>query len=1004
MLGNGRKLVGAMLAFVCTGALAGSGFWSSNGPWGGVVYELHVPRGPSGATTAYASTRGGLFRTVDAGFSWERADSGVPGGLALGGALVIDDLSPGTLVGMDGRGRLHRSTDSAATWAPTGFNMDADLFATRLADVPGTSSELFLSAGSNSATPPAGSFLFRSTDAGNSFVAVAGGLPAGTSWNVVAVDPDGTGVVLVGTQARLTGTSGVASPPALYRSTDGGTNWTPVFSVPGLEDQTAEVTEIAFGAGATVYAQVEFALYRSDDGGANWTGPLFGSGHESLLPHPVAPLTLLSGGFGGVMISTDGGANATALNAGLTTNASYTSTLSGLPPAEAVATIAAESSWPAPGAALWVATNGGGVFRSTNDGASWSPVNTGIAATNVRAVAVHPNPSATNGAGQGTRIYAGFGDAFQGSPGMFLSINAGTTWGVSNNQLRASQIRAIAIDPTTAGLTSPEIGSSHIYAGGGAYQEDGYVNGGLYKSTNGGSTWTVLDGNLPVMEFGTTPWLGTVRNIVLDPRSCTIPLSPTPCITGPLLRVYATSTGHTVRDPVTNARHRTHRIIRSDDAGATWTALDADLPSSTNSGPPDFAFIEVTPLPLALSPTDPDVMYVGTFVNRNLAATTSGVDRESGVFRSADGGATWEQRSAGLPRVPGMTDMVVDVLAMAIHPSNDDILWAVTYDLQGGSAVPALHKTVDGGLSWSPSAAGLPMGIDLRALIVDPGDPDILYASGYYVSGDDGSGSFVNPPGVFRSDDGGATWLSISSGLDARSVLAMTLDPFQPHVLHLGTNTGVWSMEQLPDADGDGAPDAVENLAPNFGDGDGDGDADSTQGAVGSTIVIIGGGVSRAKGAQAGVTAKVSPLEGTCSQSVDVQALLSARYGRDYLPESLRYHLYPRDLVRFEVMDCKVAQVDLIFHGADFLGAEGWTFRMYGPSTPGDDATVGWHDLSARAEPMAPDRWRLTLDRDAMGSYRSTGTSILFMGGPACHDQRIFEDRLGDPVAPGCDD
>ena len=1013
MLWNGRNLVGMVLACACTGALAGAGFWSSSGPWGGVVYDLKVPGGAAGATTAYASTRGGLFRTIDAGFSWERADSGVPGGLALGGALVIDDLAPGTLTGMDARGRVHRSSDSAASWAPTGFALDNDLYASILADVPGNSSDLFLAAGTFNATPPAGVYLFHSTDAGATFVPVAGGLPAQTSWSVVAVDPADASVMLVGTTSAATGTSGVASPPALYRSSDGGVNWTPVFSHPGLMDQTAEVGDIAFGAGNTVYATIQFGLYRSDDGGVNWSGPHGGAGEASLLPDPGTALKLLSGGVAGVMVSTDGGVNATVLNTGLTTNSTYTSSLTALPPTEAVATIAAESAWPSPGAALWVATNGGGVFRSTDNGASWTPVNTGIAATNVRAVAVHPNPSATNGAGQGARIYAGFGDAFQGSPGMFLSINAGLTWGISNSQLRASQIRSIAIDPTMAGVTGPAIGTSHIYAGGGAYVEEGFINAGLYKSTNGGATWSVLDGNLPTTNFGaqTAPFLGTVRNIVLDPRSCTIPLSPTPCISGPLLRVYATATGSSQFDPVTSTSQRTHRIIRSDDGGSTWTALDADLPPSDTSAPPDFARIDVTPLPLALSATDPDVLYVGTFVSMNGAASVSGIDRESGVFRSADAGATWEQRSGGLPRVPGFANTVVDVLAMAIHPSNDNILWAVTYDLQTGSTVPAVHKTTDGGVNWVPSATGIPAGIDLRALIVDPGDADILYASGYYPSGDDGTGSFSNPPGVFRSDDGGATWLSISAGLQARSVLAMTLDPFQPHVLHLGTNTGVWSMEQLPDADGDGASDAAENFAPGGGDGDGDGEQDAVQGAVGSTVIIFGGGAASAKGAIAKgaggyVTTKVAPLEGTCAQSVDVEAVLAARYGRDYLDDGVRYHTYPRDLVRFEVMQCTRAEVDLIFHNADFVGQEGWTFRMFGPSMPGDDSTVDWHDLSDRAEIVAPNRWRLTLDVDETGSFRGEAQSILFMGGPACHDVRIFQDTFetGYVPPPGCDD
>lgn len=1002
---TGRTLVGALLLCGGTVASAGSGFWSSNGPWGGVVYDMHVPGGAAGATTAYASTRGGLFRTIDAGFSWERVDTSVPGGLALAGPLVIDDLLPAQLTGMDSRGRLYRSSDSAGSWVPTGFQLDPDVYDwARLADLPGTSSGLLMAAGSYSVVPPAGVSVFLSTDGGASFVALGGGLPAGTSWGAVAVDPDNASTMLVGTSGRNLDSSGVASPPALYRSSDGGATWTAVLSVVGLTDASTAVDAIAFGPGDSVYAVAQYALYRSDDGGLNWTGPLAG-GAQALLPDPGVAHRLLMGSSGGVSVSLDGGVTGTSLNNGLSTNPSYASSLTGLPPASVVTGLAAESAWPAPGAALWAATDGGGVFRSTDGGASWTTANNGIAAINVRAVAVHPNPSATNASGQGSRIYAGFGDTFQGSPALFLSADTGATWGISNNQLRASQIRAIAIDPTTAGLSAPAIAASHVYAAGGSVIVEGFINGGLYKSTNGGTTWTVLDGNLPTSDFGgqIAPWLGTVRNIVLDPRSCSLPIPPfaAPCSSGPLQRVYATATGSQAFDAVSGTTIRTHRIIRSDDAGATWTALDGDLPQFRSSS--TFAYVDVVPLPLVLGSSDPGVLYVGTFSSVGGDVAAAGGDVETGVFRSADGGVTWEQRSGGLPRVAGFANIVVDVLAMAIHPADDDILWAVTHDLVGGSPVPALHKTVDGGLTWTPSASGLPMGIDLRALLVDPGDPDILYTSGYYPGGDDGSGSFANPPGVFRSDDGGATWLSISAGLMARSVLAMTLDPFRPQVLHIGTNTGLWSMEQVADADGDGVPDAMENFAPDGGDGDGDGIMDAQQANVGSMVANLQRPGSKAGGGY--TTSRISAVDGSCAQAVDVQAQLAARFGRDYLPDGRDYFRYPRDLVRLEIMDCAAAEVDLIFHGADFL-REGWSFRMYGPSTPGDDNTVGWHDLSARAEVLAPDRWRLLLERDAMGSFRSGGESILFMGGPACHDTRIFQDTFetGYVAPPGCDD
>lgn len=72
----------------------------------------------------------------------------------------------------------------------------------------------------------------------------------------------------------------------------------------------------------------------------------------------------------------------------------------------------------------------------------------------------------------------------------------------------------------------------------------------------------------------------------------------------------------------------------------------------------------------------------------------------------------------------------------------------------------------------------------------------------------------------------------------------------------------------------------------------------------------------------------------------------------------------------------------LKFHGARFGTSD--SLRFYGPSTPGDPETIGWHDFSSRAVRIAQDTWRLTLDNGEFGSYRpGTAHSILFEGGPA---------------------
>jgi hypothetical protein len=463
------------------------------------------------------------------------------------------------------------------------------------------------------------------------------------------------------------------------------------------------------------------------------------------------------------------------------------------------------------------------------------------------------------------------------------------------------------------------------------------------------------------------------------------------CISGPLQTVFATSNGHSefvVGGDGVRRQRFTHRILRSGNAGALWSASDSGLPDpihgpATGTPPNQFAPLRqiVTPVPIVMSASNTSVLYAGTFISGSLNPGSEVSTIPSGVFKSVDGGATWTHASNGLPRYPGSADTAFDVLALAIHPTNSDIAWASAVNLQD-SINPRqgfVYKTIDGGATWTNASTGINTDADIRALLVDSGNPNTLYASG--------AGSLANPGLIYRSDDGGASWRSVSVGLPADSALTLHLDPFNPTLLYAGTNASLWQIEQVPDADGDGSPDQVEGNAPNGGDGDGDGAADALQADVGSSIVLLGGrdGVQRAV---------AGSFTAGCERLSDVQGVVAARNGRDWVAGGEvagRFHTYPQDLVRFELRDCSAATVDLRFHapGLDF-GDYGWTLRMYGPLVPGNESSVGWHDLSALATRVDARTWRVQLAAGAFGSYRPGSDSILFVGGPAFYDDRVF--------------
>ena len=139
---------------------------------------------------------------------------------------------------------------------------------------------------------------------------------------------------------------------------------------------------------------------------------------NALAIDPVTPSTLYAGTEGGVFKTTDGGANWSAVSTGLT----HTNVLA----------LALD---PATPTTLYAGTYGG-VFKSTDGGANWSAVNTGLTDNTVNILAIDPTTPTT--------LYAGTGD------GIFKSTNGGGDWSAVNTGLAETDVEALAIDPVDA--------------------------------------------------------------------------------------------------------------------------------------------------------------------------------------------------------------------------------------------------------------------------------------------------------------------------------------------------------------------------------------------------------------------------------------------------------------------------------------------------------------------------------------------------------------------------
>jgi hypothetical protein len=291
-------------------------------------------------------------------------------------------------------------------------------------------------------------------------------------------------------------------------------------------------------------------------------------------------------------------------------------------------------------------------------------------------------------------------------------------------------------------------------------------NSGVYRSSDGGVAWTALNDGFPP-HTGSSGGVqsSTVRKVMLDPRSCAAPPAQGPCAQGPLNTVYLVTVGPD------------RRIYKSTQGGAAWQRSDTGLPDAIEDaqGYENVQFVD-----LEIDPLNGDLYVAGVVDSFNNDGSTRVPGIFSGVFHSSDGGASWQHRSSGLPRVTGSATTSQDVMALAVHPRQAGTLWASAAPPSGSARI---YRSSDGGASWSPAGAALD-GCAVLDLQVDTAAPDVIYAAGQGVGGGEGC--------VFRSENGGASWTALHAGLPLGAVYDLRQDPDDRRRLVIATQRGVW--------------------------------------------------------------------------------------------------------------------------------------------------------------------------------------------------------------------
>ncbi len=228
------------------------------------------------------------------------------------------------------------------------------------------------------------------------------------------------------------------------------------------------------------------------------------------------------------------------------------------------------------------------------------------------------------------------------------------------------------------------------------------ASGGVWKTTNAGTTWT------PVFDDEGSYSIGCV---VLDPKN------PNTVWVGTGENNSQRSVGYG------------DGVYKSIDGGRTWK--NVGLKNSEHIGK------------ILIDPRDSNIVYVAA------QGPLWGPGGDRGLYKTTDGGKTWK-KILNVSENTGVTDVVQD-------PRHPDIMLAAAYQrrrhvwtLIDGGPEGALYRTTDGGKTWTKVKSGLPAAnIGRIGLAMAPSDPDTIYA---IIEAADKQG------GIFRSSNGGVTW------------------------------------------------------------------------------------------------------------------------------------------------------------------------------------------------------------------------------------------------------
>jgi photosystem II stability/assembly factor-like uncharacterized protein len=313
--------------------------------------------------------------------------------------------------------------------------------------------------------------------------------------------------------------------------------------------------------------------------------------------------------------------------------------------------------------------------------------------------------------------------------GLIKSTDNGTSWSGSFEHQPVASMGAVAVAPSD---------SKTIWLGSGEPngRNSSSWGDGVYKSTDGGSTWT----NMGLRDSQ------DISRVVVDPADANT--------------AYVAALGHLW------GANKERGVFKTTDGGKTWTP---SLQIDENTGAID----------LLMDPSDHNTLYAAMYFRRRTPYSFTSGGATGGIFKTTDAGRTWKKLSAGLPPSTGR-------IGLDVYRKNPNVLYAIVEsDVGGGSPIfeskskaGGVFRSDDKGETWKRVNELAPRSFYFSQIRVDPNDDARIYVLAF---------------GLHISDDGGKTFRSDAAKLVHPDLHAMWIDPANPDHILLGTDGGIYA-------------------------------------------------------------------------------------------------------------------------------------------------------------------------------------------------------------------